>query len=93
MKKFIDFIRRESPEFRGTLVALSLLAGLANGLSVSVAIKTAKSLRPGELHVREFLLFAVCLFAFWVTKEYVLNRTNRIIEGIVQKLRVRIIEA
>ena len=92
MKKFIDFIRRESPEFRGTLVALSLLAGLANGLSVSVAIKTAKSLRPGELHVREFLLFAVCLFAFWVTKEYVLNRTNRIIEGIVQKLRVRIIE-
>lgn len=93
MKKFIAFIRRESPEFSGTLVALTLFSGLVNGLSVSVAIQTAKRLRPGELHMREFFLFSICLFAFWITKEYVLNRTNRILEGIVRNVRVRIIDA
>jgi putative ATP-binding cassette transporter len=92
LKKFIAFIRRESPEFSGTLVALALFSGLVNGLSVSLAIQTAKKLRPGELHMREFFLFAICLLAFWITKEYVLNRTNRILEGIIRNLRVRIID-
>lgn len=93
MKTFIQFLRRESPEFRASLVGLAVFAGILNGLCVSIAIQTAKRMTPGQLQIRSFLLYAICIVLLWVTKGYVLNRTNRILEGIIRNLRVRIIEA
>lgn len=93
MKKFITFIRAESPEFRGVLVVISVLSGIVNGFAVSLAINAAKKLEPGKLQIREFLLFAIALVAFWISKEYVLNRTTGIVEGIIRDIRMRIMRS
>lgn len=93
MKTFLNFIRTESPEFRGKLVAIAVFAGLINGYAVSVAISTANHLEPGKLQVRELLLFFISLTGFWLSKEYVLNRTTTIIEGIIRDIRMRIMKA
>jgi putative ATP-binding cassette transporter len=93
LKKFIAFIRAESPEFRGVLVVISVLSGIVNGFAVSLAINAAKKLEPGKLQIREFLLFAIALAAFWVSKEYVLNRTTGIVEGIIRDIRMRIMRS
>lgn len=93
MKKFIAFIRSESPEFRGVLVVISVLSGVVNGFAVSLAIGAAKKLEPGKLQIREFLLFAIALVAFWISKEYVLNRTTGIVEGIIRDIRMRIMRS
>lgn len=93
MKAFIQFLRRESPDFRASLVVLAVFAGVLNGLCVSIAIQTAKRMTPGQLQIRSFLLYAICIVLLWVTKGYVLNRTNRILEGIIRNLRFRIVEA
>ena len=93
MKKFIAFIRTESPEFRGRIVVISVLSGIANGFAVSLAINAAKKLEPGKLQIREFLLFAIALTTFWISKEYVLNRTTDIVEGIIRDIRMRIMRS
>jgi putative ATP-binding cassette transporter len=93
VKKFITFIKTESQEFRGILVLISVLSGIVNGFAVSLAIQAAKSLEPGKLQIREFLLFSICLIAFWVSKEYVLNRTTGIVEGIIRDIRMRIMRS
>jgi len=93
LKKFITFIRTESPEFRGNLVVISVLAGIVNGFAVALAINAAKDLEPGKLQIREFLLFAIALVAYWVSKEYVLNRTTAIVEGIIRDIRMRIMRS
>lgn len=93
MKKFIEFIRSESPEFRGVLIVISVLSGIVNGFAVSLAIGAAKKLEPGKLQIREFLLFAIALVAFWISKEYVLNRTTGIVEGIIRDIRMRIMRS
>ena len=93
MKKFVTFIKSESQEFRGILVLISVLSGIVNGFAVSLAIQAAKSLEPGKLQIREFLLFSICLIAFWVSKEYVLNRTTGIVEGIIRDIRMRIMRS
>jgi len=90
MRTFFQFIRAESKEFRWPLVAVAVIAGLVNGYVVSIAIGTAKKLQPGTLNIREFLMFAVCMVTFWITKGYVLNRTTSIVEGIVREVRLRI---
>lgn len=93
MKKFITFIRTESPEFRGVIVVISIISGIVNGFAVSLAIDAAKKLEPGKLQVREFLLFALALVTFWISKEYVLNRTTAIVEGIIRDIRMRIMRS
>ncbi len=93
MKKFITFIRTESPEFRGIIVVISVVSGIVNGFAVALAIDAAKKLEPGKLQIREFLLFAIALAAFWVSKEYVLNRTTAIVEGIIRDIRMRIMRS
>lgn len=93
LTKFIAFIRRESPDFRGGLVAISVFAGFINGYAVSLAITAAKNLEPGRLQVREFLLFFISLTAFWISKEHVLNQTTNIVEGIIRDIRMRIMQA
>jgi putative ATP-binding cassette transporter len=93
LKKFIEFIRSESPEFRGVLIVISVLSGIVNGFAVSLAIGAAKKLEPGKLQIREFLLFAIALVAFWISKEYVLNRTTGIVEGIIRDIRMRIMRS
>jgi putative ATP-binding cassette transporter len=93
VKKFITFIRTESPEFRGVIVVISVLSGIINGFAVALAIKAAKNLEPGKLQIREFLLFAISLIAFWLSKEYVLNRTTAIVEGIIRDIRMRIMRS
>ena len=93
MKKFITFIRTESPEFRGVIVFISILSGIVNGFAVSLAINAAKKLEPGKLQIREFLLFSIALIAFWLSKEYVLNRTTAIVEGIIRDIRMRIMRS
>ena len=93
MKKFFQFIRAESPEFRTRLVVISVAAGILNGYAVSLAIQAAKRLEPGQLQIREFLLFFISLAAFWLSKEYVLNRTTNIVEGIIRNIRMRIMRS
>jgi putative pyoverdin transport system ATP-binding/permease protein len=93
LKKFITFIRTESPEFRGIIVVISVLSGIINGFAVTLAISAAKKLEPGKLQIREFLLFTIALAAFWISKEYVLNRTTAIVEGIIRDIRMRIMRS
>lgn len=93
MKKFYTFIRTESPEFRGIIVFISVLSGIVNGFAVGLAINAAKSLEPGKLQIREFLLFTIALIGFWASKEYVLNRTTAIVEGIIRDIRMRIMRS
>ena len=91
MKTFIEFIRRESDEFRLPLIFTAVFAGLVNGLAVSVAVKTVSMLEPGKLNFNQFVLFVACLGAFWFSKRHVLNRTTSIVETIVERNRLRII--
>lgn len=93
MKKFLTFIRTESPEFRGALVLISVVSGIVNGFAVALAINAAKNLEPGKLQIREFLLFAIALIAFWLSKAHVLNRTTVIVEGIIRDIRMRIMRS
>ncbi len=72
---------------------MSIFSGIVNGFAVSLAIGAAKKLEPGTLQIREFLLFSICLVAFWLSKQHVLNRTTTIVEGIIRDVRMRIMRS
>lgn len=92
MKDFFNFVRRESVEFRAPLIIAAVFAGIVNGLAVSVAIRTISLIQPGVVNTGQLVKLAACIFCFWISKEYVLNRTITIVEDIVERIRYRILE-
>jgi len=92
MKEFFEFIKRESTEFRAPLIVAAVFAGIVNGLAVSVAIRTVFLLQPGVVNTAQLIKLAACVACFWISKEYVLNRTIAIVEDIIEKTRYRILQ-
>ncbi|HOY54910.1 MAG TPA: cyclic peptide export ABC transporter [Opitutaceae bacterium] len=91
MKHFLDFIRKESTDFRAPIIVAIVLAGLINGVGVTVATAAVGSLKPGKVDFSSLLLFCGCIVGYWITKELVLNRTTTILEDIIERLRLRIL--
>ena len=91
MKHFLEFIRKESTDFRAPIIVAIVVAGLINGVGVVVATGAASSLKPGKVDFTSLFLFCGCIVGYWISKELVLNRTTVILEDIIERLRLRIL--
>lgn len=86
--EYLQFLRREAKEFSEKLIFIAVIAGMFNSLLISFVIKAAGEV--GKSDFRYLLLIALCLFAFYCCKRYVMDRTSEIVEGIVSRIRLRI---
>jgi putative ATP-binding cassette transporter len=91
MKNFLQFLKKESTDFRKPILVAIVAAGVINGIGITVAVKAVGSLKAGQVDYRAFLLFAACIVGYWISKELVLNRTTVILEQIIERLRLRIL--
>ncbi len=91
MKNYFEFVKAEAGHLNKTMVLMTAVAGIANGLAVATAIHTAGKLQPGSLHFREFFLFTSLMALFWYCKRYSMNESTRLVEEVVRILRLRIL--
>ena len=91
MKHFLQFLKKESTDFKKPIIIAIVVAGVINGIGVAVAVHAVGALQPGQVNVRSFLFFAACIAGYWVSKAHVLNRTTVILEQIIERLRLRIL--
>lgn len=91
MKHFLQFLKKESTDFRKPIVFAAVVAGIINTVGVAVAVHAVGSLKAGQTNTRAFLLFTACIVGYWISKELVLNRTTIILEQIIERLRMRIL--
>lgn len=92
MKEFFKFLRKESPDFKLSLIFLSSISGVMNGVALAIAITAANKIKPGEFDFQDFLLFFSSIGLFATTKIMLLNRSTRMTENIVHSIRIRIIK-
>ena len=91
MKNYFEFVKKEAGPLNKTMVLMTAVAGIANGLAVATAIHTAGKLQPGSLHFQEFFLFSSLLALFWFCKRYSMNESTKMVEEVVRLLRLRIL--
>ncbi len=91
MKEYFEFIKTEVGRLNKTMVLMTGMAGMANGLAVATAIHTALNLQPGSLHFREFLLFFSLMALFWFCKRYSMNESTKLVEDVLRNIRLRIL--
>lgn len=88
--RFIELLRRQAgPEAR-TLVLACLGAGLAQGLTVFSVLSGIEELSGDGVSFRTFLLFALCLYAFFRLFHYGTGRAAQLALRGVMEQRIRL---
>lgn len=89
---FLQFLQKEAGTMTSRLLTAAGLCGVLNGLLVLVVLSaTGMSYRSPE-QSQLLLLFVACFFFFVLCRKFVLERTAGIVEGIINRVRLRISE-
>ncbi len=91
MKNYFEFVKTEAGPLNKSMVLMTIMAGIANGLAVATAIHTASKLTPGSLHFQELFLFTSLMALFWYCKRYSMNECTKLVEEVIRILRLRIL--
>src|SRR5437588_3180632 len=88
--RLLDFLKRESKEPWMPLLAMALVAGVANGALLALINAGASAAASDAVSFRLLLLFLATIGVFISSKNYALNRIMVVVETMVRDLRVRI---
>jgi putative ATP-binding cassette transporter len=83
-------MRRETPESWHSIIAMTLVSGVANGTLLALVNAGASAAASEEVSFRLLLMFLIAIATFIAAKKYALGRSMIIVEGMVKRLRVRI---
>jgi putative ATP-binding cassette transporter len=91
MFKLFRLLRQESAEFGNQFFLYIVIAGLAQSLLLVVINGAVKKAVDGQLGVHTFFLFLTTLLLYVITQRYILNHFMRIVEGVKENIRVRLV--
>lgn len=86
----LNFVKRESSVSLQSLMALTLISGVAQGILLAIINAAAADAAYAEFNFRYLLLFAIAITIFIVAKRVALARSYVVAEEVIAKLRIRI---
>jgi putative ATP-binding cassette transporter len=89
---FFQLVRREMQGSLDRLVLVSGLGGISTASILAAINSGAQAADSGKVSLWSGALFITALFLFVKTQHYILITTTAEIEGIVHKLRVRLMD-
>lgn len=89
--KVFDLLRKESDKDSYRLVLIGAVAGISNALLLIIINKAAENDASGASNTYLFLAGLICVLSYLFTQRFVQQNTLVIVLGIVNKVRVRII--
>ncbi len=88
--KFLEFLKRESPDSYSLVLTAAVLSGLANGILLSLINTAAAAASRDTGSTRTILLFSIAMLIYVIGKKTSLTRSTKILESILKKLRLRV---
>jgi putative pyoverdin transport system ATP-binding/permease protein len=87
-----ELLKSETEASMGTILFMSMLAGLAQTVSILIVNTAAVNfINSSEMDTRLFFLFIITIVLFLFTQRYVLRQSVDIVETSMARIRVRII--
>lgn len=90
--EFFKFLQRESTELDRRLFIAGVFAGILNTALIFLLTLAAAKAARGAADLWDLAKVAVCIWAFWASKGFLLERMTLIVEGVVQTVRLRLID-
>jgi len=90
--EFFRFLERESKALDRRLLILGVIAAMLNMFIIFTLTVAAGKAVQNTSNLWELAKVALALGAFWLSQSILMRRTAVIVEGIVEKVRVRIVQ-
>src|ERR1700752_1340406 len=90
--EFFRFIERESEAFPRRVLILGALVAMANLLVLFALTAAGGKAVQQESNLWELIIAAAGLLTYWFGEGLVLRRTTVVVEGIVERVRLRIVD-
>jgi putative pyoverdin transport system ATP-binding/permease protein len=88
--KLLHLIRKESSVNFRSLLILTVVSGLAQGVLLSIINNAAAAASFDRVNFRYLCLFGIAIATFIITKQRVLSRSFVMTEEVIARLRIRI---
>lgn len=86
----IDLLKKESQSSNKTILMMAALSGVANAGILAIINSAAAEANHEESNFKLLLLFLIALITFIYTQRFIFRETSAIIEGIIDRIRLRI---
>jgi putative pyoverdin transport system ATP-binding/permease protein len=90
--EFFKFLEKESEVLDRRLLLLGVLAAMANLFLLFALTAAGIKVVQHESNLWEFMAVIAGLVTYWVCQGFVLRRMTVVVEGIVEKVRLRIVD-
>jgi putative ATP-binding cassette transporter len=90
--EYFRFLQRESTGLDRHLIVAGIFAGILNTALIFLLTVAGGKAAQGTRDLTDLLKVVLCLWAFWISKGYLLRRMTTIVEGIIQKVRLRLVD-
>lgn len=89
---FLDFLKKESIISATPIFVMSSLAGIANATILFIVNSVAMSTSHGDLKFKYLMMFVIAFLIFVICKNYSLTHASIIIEKLLAKVRLRVLD-
>lgn len=90
MNDLLNLLKREIDEPIRPLLIFVAISGFSNALLIGIINSAAEFVSNSEVNHTYFLLFVLALGVFLFAKRYVLNKSSRIVETVMHKMRYKL---
>jgi putative ATP-binding cassette transporter len=90
--EFLKFLQRESTELDRRLIIAGIFAGILNTALIFLLTLAGAKAAHGSADLWDLAKVALCLWAFWSSKGFLMRQMTKIVEQVVQTVRLRLIE-
>jgi putative pyoverdin transport system ATP-binding/permease protein len=90
--EFFTFLEKESKALDRRLLILGALAAMINLFLLFALTAAANKVVQHESTLWDLTIVAIGLFSYWISEGFVLRRMTVVVEGILERVRLRIVE-
>ena len=90
--EFFAFLEKESKALDRRLLILGALAAMINLFLLFALTAAANKVVQHESTLWDLTIVSIGLFSYWISEGFVLRRMTLVVEGIIERVRLRIVE-
>ncbi|MBV9490713.1 MAG: cyclic peptide export ABC transporter [Verrucomicrobia bacterium] len=90
--EFFRFLQKESTDLDRRLIIAGVFSGIVNTILIFLLTRAGGKAVRGGADLLDLAMVGLCLWAFWKSKGYLMSRMAKIVEQIIQNVRLRLVE-
>ncbi|MEI6411728.1 MAG: cyclic peptide export ABC transporter [Bacteroidota bacterium] len=90
--EIFKLLKREIKTPSNSLAGFILLSSVSNAFLIGIINGAAESVASKQMNWQYFVMYLLCLGIFFYSKKYTLDRSSEIVEMVINRLRLRLVD-